>query len=111
MGRKRLSAQVTNTAAYLRFAPYFSILAALINALVLLVAVGAIAWEAIQTAIPEAVASDTVIWVASVGIVINGFTAWPFMSGQKQDMNIRGAYLHMMADAAVFLASFWQLLP
>ena len=79
-----------------------SILAALINALVLLVAVGAIAWEAIlRFGHPEAVASDTVIWVASVGIVINGFTAWLFMSGQKQDMNIRGAYLHMMADAAV----------
>ena len=81
-----------------------SILAALINALVLLVAVGAIAWEAIlRFGHPEAVASDTVIWVASVGIVINGFTAWLFMSGQKQDMNIRGAYLHMMADAAVSL--------
>ena len=81
-----------------------SILAALINALVLLVAVGAIAWEAIlRFGHPEVVASDTVIWVASVGIVINGFTAWLFMSGQKQDMNIRGAYLHMMADAAVSL--------
>ncbi|MDP1549064.1 MAG: cation diffusion facilitator family transporter [Nitrosomonas sp.] len=81
-----------------------SILAALINALVLLVAVGAIAWEAIlRFGHPEALASDTVIWVASVGIVINGFTAWLFMSGQKQDMNIRGAYLHMMADAAVSL--------
>jgi len=79
-----------------------SILAALINALVLLVAVGAIAWEAIHRfGYPEFVASDTVIWVASVGIVINGFTAWLFMSGQKQDMNIRGAYLHMVADAAV----------
>lgn len=81
-----------------------SILAALINALVLLVAVGAIAWEAIlRFGHPEVVASDTVIWVASVGIVINGFTAWLFMSGQKQDMNIRGAYLHMMTDAAVSL--------
>lgn len=81
-----------------------SILAALINALVLLVAVGAIAWEAIlRFGHPEAVASDTVIWVASVGIVINGFTAWLFMSGQKQDLNIRAAYLHMMADAAVSL--------
>ncbi|MBA3755327.1 MAG: cation transporter [Nitrosomonas sp.] len=79
-----------------------SILAALINALVLLVAVGAIAWEAmLRFGHPESVTSDTVIWVASAGIVINGFTAWLFMSGQKQDMNIRAAYLHMMADAAV----------
>ncbi|AEJ02425.1 cation diffusion facilitator family transporter [Nitrosomonas sp. Is79A3] len=81
-----------------------SILAALINALVLLVAVGAITWEAIHRfGYPESVASDTVIWVASVGIVINGFMAWLFMSGEKQDMNIRGAYLHMVADAAVSL--------
>ena len=81
-----------------------SILAALINALVLLVAVGAIAWEAmLRFGHPESVASDTVIWVASVGMVINGFTAWLFMSGQKQDINIRAAYLHMMADAVVSL--------
>ncbi|MCE7914414.1 MAG: cation transporter [Nitrosomonas sp. PRO4] len=81
-----------------------SILAALINALVLLVAVGAISWEAIlRFGHPESVASDTVIWVASIGIVINGFTAWLFMSGQKEDINIRGAYLHMMADAAISL--------
>jgi len=79
-----------------------SVLAALINSLVLLVAVGAIAWEAVlRFGNPEPVASSTVIWVASVGIVINGFTAWLFMSGQKQDVNIRGAYLHMAADAAV----------
>ncbi|MBP6059120.1 MAG: cation transporter [Nitrosomonas sp.] len=81
-----------------------SILAALINALVLLVAVGAIVWEAmLRFGHPEPVVSDTVIWVASAGIVINGFTAWLFMSGQKQDLNIRAAYLHMMADAAVSL--------
>lgn len=81
-----------------------SILAALINALVLLVAVGAIVWEAVlRFGHPEPVASDTVIWVASAGIVINGFTAWLFMSGQKQDLNIRAAYLHMMADAAISL--------
>lgn len=81
-----------------------SILAALINALVLLVAVGAIAWEALlRFGHPEPVASDTVIGVALAGMVINGFTAWLFMSGQKQDINIRAAYLHMMADAAVSL--------
>ncbi|PSJ18645.1 cation diffusion facilitator family transporter [Nitrosomonas supralitoralis] len=79
-----------------------SILAALINALILLIAAGAIAWEAIlRFGHPEPVASDSVIWVASAGIVINGVTAWLFMSGQKQDINIRGAYLHMVADAAV----------
>lgn len=81
-----------------------SVLAALTNALVLLVAVGAIAWEAIlRFGHPESVESGTVILVASVGIFINGFTAWLFMSGKEQDVNIRGAYLHMAADAAISL--------
>jgi cobalt-zinc-cadmium efflux system protein len=81
-----------------------SILASLLNALVLLIAVGGIAWEAIlRFSHPESVASEIVITVAAVGIVINGFTAWLFMSGQKHDINIRGAYLHMAADAAVSL--------
>lgn len=81
-----------------------SVLAALINALVLLVAVGAIAWEAIiRFGHPESVSSDTVILVAAIGIFINGFTAWLFMSGKENDLNIRGAYLHMAADAAISL--------
>jgi cobalt-zinc-cadmium efflux system protein len=79
-----------------------SILAALFNAVFLLVAVGAIAWEAILRLLhPEPVASGTVMIVASVGIVINGATAWLFASGRKGDLNIRGAFLHMIADAAV----------
>lgn len=79
-----------------------SILAALFNAMFLLVAVGAIGLEAVQRLLrPEPVAELTMIVVAAVGIVINGFTAWLFASGQGQDINIRGAYLHMVADAAV----------
>ena len=79
-----------------------SILAALFNAVFLLVAVGAIAWEAILRLLhPEPVASGTVMIVATVGIVINGATAWLFASGRKGDLNIRGAFLHMIADAAV----------
>lgn len=79
-----------------------SILAALFNAVFLLVAVGAISWEAILRLFdPAPVASGTVLVVATVGIVINGFTAWLFASGSKSDINIRGAYLHMAADAAV----------
>jgi cobalt-zinc-cadmium efflux system protein len=82
----------------------FSILAALGNALLLLVAIGAIAWEAISRfRNPEPVASGIVMAVAAVGIVINGFTAWMFVSGGK-DVNIRGAYLHMAADAGVSAA-------
>ena len=81
-----------------------SILAALFNALILLLAVGGIAWEAIlRIGHPTEVTSGTIMWVAGVGIFINGFTAWLFMSGQKNDLNVRGAYLHMMADAAVSL--------
>jgi cobalt-zinc-cadmium efflux system protein len=79
-----------------------SILAALFNAVILLVAVGAIAWEAILRFFhPEPVAGVTVMIVAAVGIVINGLTAWLFASGRKGDLNIRGAFLHMVADAAV----------
>jgi cobalt-zinc-cadmium efflux system protein len=79
-----------------------SILAALFNAVFLLIAVGAIGWEAISRLLnPEPVAEMTVIIVATIGIAINGFTAWLFASGSKDDLNIRGAYLHMAADAAV----------
>jgi cobalt-zinc-cadmium efflux system protein len=79
-----------------------SILAALFNAVFLLVAVGAIAWEAVLRLLhPEPVAGLTVIVVAAAGIVVNGITAWLFASGRKGDLNIRGAYLHMAADAAV----------
>ncbi len=79
-----------------------SILAALLNALFLLVACGAIAWEAIgRFDAPSAVSSVTVIVVATIGIVINFSTAMLFIRGQKEDINVRGAYLHMMADAGV----------
>jgi cobalt-zinc-cadmium efflux system protein len=79
-----------------------SILAAVFNAVLLLVAVGAIAWEALLRLFhPEPVASGTVMIVAAVGIIINGVTAALFASGRKSDLNIRGAFLHMVADAAV----------
>jgi cobalt-zinc-cadmium efflux system protein len=81
-----------------------SILAALLNAIVLLVAVGAIAWEAIRRLrAPSPVAEQTVIWVAAIGIVINAGTALLFLSGRQGDVNIRGAFLHMAADAGVSL--------
>ena len=79
-----------------------SILAALFNAMFLLVAVGAIAWEAVLRLLdPEPVAGVTVMMVATIGIAINGITAWLFAAGSKDDLNIRSAYLHMLADAAV----------
>jgi cobalt-zinc-cadmium efflux system protein len=81
-----------------------SILAALGNAMLLLVACGAIGWEAVQRfSHPPAVASVTVMVVAAIGIVVNGLSAWMFVKGSAGDLNIRGAYLHMAADAAVSL--------
>jgi cobalt-zinc-cadmium efflux system protein len=81
-----------------------SILAALANAILLIFACGAIAWEAVWRFVnPEPVASVTVMLVAGAGILVNGVTAWLFMSGRNTDLNIRGAYLHMVADAGVSL--------
>ena len=79
-----------------------SVLAALFNAIFLLVAIGAIAYEAIRRfSSPEPISGKTVMIVAAIGILVNGVTAWMFAGGRKGDINIRGAYLHMAADAAV----------
>ncbi len=79
-----------------------SILAAIANAVLLLIAVGGIAWEAIRRfGIPGEVGGGTIMIVAAVGIVINGAAAMLFFAGRKRDLNIRGAFLHMAADAAV----------
>ncbi len=79
-----------------------SILAALINAALLLIAVGAIALETVQRFFsPEPVNTGTMMIVAAIGIVINTGTALLFMRGRKDDLNIRGAFLHMAADALV----------
>lgn len=81
-----------------------TIMASLTNAIVLLFAVGAIAWEAIGRILePKPVEAVTVIVVAGIGVVINSVTAWLFVSGQKEDLNIKGAYLHMVADAGISL--------
>ncbi|GJD63415.1 MULTISPECIES: cation diffusion facilitator family transporter [Methylobacterium] len=79
-----------------------SILAALFNAVFLLVVVGGLSWEAIQRLVePEPVAGKTVMAVAAIGIVLNGVCAWLFASGRKGDLNVRGAFMHMAADALV----------
>lgn len=81
-----------------------SILAALFNAVFLLIVVGGLTWEAIQRfSQPEPVAGKTVMLVAACGIVLNGVCAWLFASGSKGDLNVRGAFLHMAADALVSL--------
>ncbi|HVU25406.1 MAG TPA: cation diffusion facilitator family transporter [Opitutus sp.] len=79
-----------------------SILAALANAIFLLLSVGVIAWEAIQRLLhPASVAAATIVWVSAAGIAVNAITALMFMSGRKGDLNIRGAFLHMVADALI----------
>lgn len=81
-----------------------SILAAFLNALLLLVAMGSLGWEAIgRLSTPEATQGWTVMGVAGIGILVNTATALMFMHGHKDDLNIRGAFLHMAGDALVSL--------
>ncbi|EUK19296.1 cation diffusion facilitator family transporter [Commensalibacter papalotli (ex Servin-Garciduenas et al. 2014)] len=82
-----------------------SILASLTNAVILLIVTGGIIWEAIERLFhPAPVAGWTVIIVAAIGVIINGLTAMMFVSGHKEDLNIKGAFLHMAYDALLSLA-------
>jgi cobalt-zinc-cadmium efflux system protein len=79
-----------------------SVLAAFVNAVILLLAMGALIWEAItRLQALQSTNAAVVMWVAGMGIVVNGITAMMFMKSQHSDLNIRGAFLHMMADAAI----------
>jgi cobalt-zinc-cadmium efflux system protein len=79
-----------------------SILAAFINALLLLVAMGSLAWEAAhRLQSPAPIEGVTIMVVAGIGIVVNTATALLFMPGSQEDLNVRGAFLHMAADALV----------
>ena len=79
-----------------------SILASFANALLLLVAMGSLSWESLQRLQqPEPIAGVTVMLVAGIGVVVNGITAWLFVPGSRHDLNLRGAFLHMAADALV----------
>ena len=81
-----------------------SILASLANAILLLIAIGAIAWEALQRfGQPQEIPGVTIMVVAGFGVFINAATALLFMSGRHRDLNIKGAFLHMAADAGVSL--------
>ncbi|WP_144111809.1 cation diffusion facilitator family transporter [Paraburkholderia sp. BCC1886] len=82
-----------------------SILASLVNAGLLLFACGVIVTEALSRLMnPAPVAGLAVFVVATIGVVVNGISAWLFMRGQKEDLNIRGAFLHMAADAGISAA-------
>lgn len=81
-----------------------TILASMFSGLLLLAAVAIISWEALQRFLsPAEPAGQTIMVVAGIGVVINAVTAWFFISGKDHDLNIRGAYLHMAADALVSL--------
>lgn len=82
-----------------------SILAALGNALLLVLVTGGLVWEAVQRwQNPHPVEGGVVIWVAIAGIAVNGITAWLLHHGHEHDLNLKGAYLHMLGDAAVSFA-------
>lgn len=79
-----------------------TILASLFNAVLLLIAVGMIAAESISKFFhPQPVEGAAIAWTAGVGVIVNFATAWLLMHGQERDLNVRGAFLHMVADALV----------
>jgi cobalt-zinc-cadmium efflux system protein len=79
-----------------------TVLAALANAVLLLAAVGGVAWEAVgRFGSPAEPQGATMMWVAAAGVVVNGLSALLFLKGRKGDLNVRGAFLHLVADAAV----------
>lgn len=79
-----------------------TVLVSLLNAVILLVAVGFILTESIEKLFhPRPVDGDAVAWVAGAGVIINAITAWLFMKDKERDLNVKGAYLHMAADALV----------
>lgn len=79
-----------------------TVLVSLLNAVILLVAVGAIVIEAVHKLnSPETVSGAAISWTAGVGIAVNGLTAWLLMRSQKHDLNVKGAFLHMLMDTLV----------
>lgn len=79
-----------------------TVLVSLLNAVVLLVAVGLIIGESVSKLFhPQPVEGDAIAWVAGIGVVVNAVTAWLFMKDKDKDLNVKGAYLHMAADALV----------
>ncbi len=95
-------AQVHATKQYTYGYRKSTVLVSLLNAIILLVAVGAIVVESIhKLQHPAPINGEAVSWTAGIGILVNGFTAWMLMKGQKDDLNMKGAFLHMVADTLV----------
>ena len=79
-----------------------TVLISLLNSMILLVAVGVIVAESVGRLLhPAPIEGGAIAWTAGIGVVVNGFTAWLFMKEKDRDLNVRGAYLHMAADALV----------
>lgn len=79
-----------------------TVLISLLNSVILLIAVGVIIAESIGRMLhPEPVVGGAIAWTAGIGVVVNGFTAWLFLKDKDRDLNVKGAYLHMAADALV----------
>ena len=82
-----------------------TILVALFNAIILLISIGAIGYEAVHHLFkPSFLPGSTIAWVAGIGIIINGVTAFLFQKNKEKDLNIKAAYLHLLSDALVSLA-------
>lgn len=95
-------AKVHSTSRYTYGYKKSTVLVSLLNAVILLVAVGIIIAESIGKLLhPRPVEGDAIAWVAGIGVVINAVTAWLFMKDKDKDLNVKGAYLHMAADALV----------
>ena len=95
-------ARIRPTARYTYGYKKSTVLVSLLNACILLVAVGAILVESIRKlSDPQPVPGDSIAWVAGIGIVVNAFTAWLFVRDKEKDLNVKGAYLHMAADTLV----------
>ena len=95
-------AKVHPTASYTYGYKKSTVLVSLLNAVILLIAVGIIVAESVGKLLhPQPVEGDAIAWVAGIGVVINGVTAWLFMKDKEKDLNVKGAYLHMAADALV----------
>ncbi len=95
-------AKVKPTAKYTYGYKKSTVLVSLLNAVILLVAVGFILGESIEKLLhPRPVNGDAMVWVAGIGVVVNAVTAWLFMRDKEKDLNVKGAYLHMAADTLV----------
>lgn len=95
-------AKVSPTSKYTYGLKKSTVLVSLLNAVILLIAVGIILAESIEKFLhPQPVEGGAIAWVAGIGVLINGFTAWLFLKDKDKDLNVKGAYLHMAADALV----------